>query len=203
MNFVTAILTPLALLLPSVSGDGGEAAREAAMEPAQADWAAQAPWPEDATIPWDAVPVAQGWPFREVSRSFEPDPAWQVHIEQRLTIRISPRAPMPERPEVMMMMPQGEVGPRFVERRIGSCLPISRIIGVQPNGGSSLILFLTGNRMISSQLERGCRSRDFYSGFYLAPSQDGQLCVDRDQLQSRNGASCKLTRIRQLVETGN
>jgi hypothetical protein len=58
-------------------------------------------------------------------------------------------------------------------------------------------------RIVQARLERACRARDFYSGFYLARSSDGKLCVDRDTLQSRSGANCKLTRFRQLVEVGN
>ena len=63
------------------------------------------------------------------------------------------------------------------------------------------MLYLRDRRLIAAELERSCRARDFYSGFYLAKTSDGKLCVDRDTLLSRNGMNCKLTRIRQLVET--
>ena len=53
--------------------------------------------------------------------------------------------------------------------------------------------------VVSGLLERACRARDFYSGFYLARNVDGKLCVDRDMLLSRSGANCRLTQIRQLV----
>ena len=53
------------------------------------------------------------------------------------------------------------------------------------------------------ELERACSARDYYSGFYVQRTSDGQICVDRDTLQSRTGASCKLSRLRELVETGN
>jgi hypothetical protein len=49
-------------------------------------------------------------------------------------------------------------------------------------------------------LNRACRARDFYSGFYVERASDGRICVDRDTLLSRSGANCKLTRIRQLVD---
>jgi hypothetical protein len=73
---------------------------------------------------------------------------------------------------------------------------------VQPDRGSRLILYMRDRRMLSATLERACRARDFYSGFYVDRTNDGQLCVDRDTLLSRSGANCKLTRIRQLIETG-
>ena len=83
---------------------------------------------------------------------------------------------------------------------MGKCLAVSGIAGVQSGGGSRLILFMRDRRIVSASLERACRARDFYSGFYLSQSEDGRLCVDRDTLLSRSGANCKLTRLRQLVE---
>ena len=97
-------------------------------------------------------------------------------------------------------LPNSTTAPRFEERRIGKCLPVSGIAGVQTNGEEGLLLYLRDRRMVSASLERSCRSRDFYSGFYVARNGDGRLCVDRDSLQSRSGANCKLTRIRELVE---
>jgi hypothetical protein len=83
---------------------------------------------------------------------------------------------------------------------MGRCVSVSNISGVQPDNGGRLILFLRDRRMVSAVLERACRARDFYSGFYIERTTDGQLCVDRDTLLSRSGANCKLTRIRQLVD---
>jgi hypothetical protein len=117
-----------------------------------------------------------------------------------MTIRISPR-PSPVRPNMLVDLPGREISPRFLERKIGKCLPVSGIAGVQPNGGSRLLLFMRDQRIVSAELERACRARDFYSGFYLSRSTDGRLCVDRDTLLSRSGANCRLSRIRQLVET--
>ncbi|HKX80612.1 MAG TPA: hypothetical protein VJM34_19065 [Novosphingobium sp.] len=165
MSFAAALLTPLALLLPS------EGAGEAGAD----------------------------FDFPSVAAEAEPPVVYQVRIEQRMTIRISPR-PSTIMPNVLMSLPSNEVGPQFEERKIGSCVDISRISGVQTNGNRSLILFMRDRRMVSAQLEKTCRARDFYSGFYLAPSQDGKLCIDRDTLQSRSGANCRLTRIRRLVE---
>ena len=142
---------------------------------------------------------APEWPLG-IAHSFEPDSAHQVRIEQRMTIRIAPRAAMPIRRDMFAPMPDGEMRPRFTERKMGKCVPVAGIAGVRPNGGSSLILYMRDRRMVSAALDRTCRARDFYSGFYLSDSSDGMLCVDRDMLQSRSGATCKLSRIRQLVE---
>ena len=50
-----------------------------------------------------------------------------------------------------------------------------------------------------SALERACNVRDYYSGFYIARHEDGQLCARRDLLQSRSGASCKAAQLSRLV----
>ena len=49
-----------------------------------------------------------------------------------------------------------------------------------------------------AQLEKACSARDFYSGFYVEPSRDGNLCVSRDELQSRSGAKCELSALHRL-----
>jgi hypothetical protein len=53
--------------------------------------------------------------------------------------------------------------------------------------------------MLSAELEKACRARDFYSGFYVDRNADGQLCVDRDRLHSRSGSDCSVSRLRELV----
>jgi hypothetical protein len=139
--------------------------------------------------------------FREVVERFRLQPQSQVRIEQHMTIRIAPQSrPVTLPPRFMLDMQQREAPPRFVERNIGRCVSVANISGVQPDEGSRLILFLRDRRMISAMLDRACRARDFYSGFYVERASDGRICVDRDTLLSRSGANCKLTRIRQLVD---
>lgn len=143
-------------------------------------------------------PAEDAGPFRATTVGFRPRPAMQVRIEQQMIIRVTPHA-RPALPNMLMTVPPREAAPRYVERKIGKCLPVGAIAGVQVYDSSRLLLFLRDRRMISASLERTCRSRDFYSGFYLSPSADRQLCVERDSLHSRSGANCKLTKIRQLV----
>jgi hypothetical protein len=207
MSYSSILFAPLMVLLPAAgtvdarSDITGETVtiesevvvpRDAA--PAERYGRAQASEPSEAAVPADT-------PFRLVVESFRAQDANQVRIEQQMTIRISPR-PAPVRPNMLMDLPGREVGPRFIERKMGKCVKASRIAGVQPDGGNRLLLFMRDQRIVSAELERACRSRDFYSGFYLSRSDDGQLCVDRDTLLSRSGANCRLTRIRQLVESG-
>ncbi|MET0251588.1 MAG: hypothetical protein ABW203_05355 [Novosphingobium sp.] len=118
----------------------------------------------------------------------------QVRVEQRVVIRIAPRAASRE---VLAALPQVQP-PRYRERKIGKCLPLSGIAGVRIGNDDRLLLYMRDRRLIGANLEKACRARDFYSGFYVERSGDGQICVDRDMLLSRSGASCSVSRLRQL-----
>lgn len=124
--------------------------------------------------------------------------AQQVRIEQRVVIRITPQLPA-ARQNLMAEMPQRPSAPRFEERGKEKCVPLQDIAAVQTGSGNRLVLFLRDRRMLSVNLEKSCLARDFYSGFYVEKSKDGRLCVSRDKLQSRTGASCGVETMRQLV----
>lgn len=122
----------------------------------------------------------------------------QVRIEQRVVVRISPHSTA-QRQSLMADLPQRPLPPRFEERKMEKCLPVSGIAGVETGSGNRLLLFLRDRRVVTANLEKSCRARDFYSGFYVEPNEDGKLCVDRDKLQSRSGANCEIDRMRELV----
>jgi hypothetical protein len=194
MSFTAVLLSPFLLLFPTV---GIVEARELQDEP-RAAMGERPPGQPTATA-GPASSSAGNWIFREVAESFRVQPQNQVRIEQHMSIRISPARPT-TMPQFLLDMPQREIGPRFVERHMGRCVPIAGIAGVQPESENRLILFLRDRRMVSATLERACRARDFYSGFYVDRANDGQICANRDMLLSRSGANCKLTGLRQLVE---
>lgn len=126
------------------------------------------------------------------------DSAHQVRIERRITVRVVPLSSAP-RQSLMAEIPRPPQPTRFEERKMGKCLAIDDITGVQTGSGDRLVLFLRDRRMVSARLEKACRARDFYSGFYLERNEDGKICVDRDKLLSRAGANCELDRLRELV----
>ena len=123
--------------------------------------------------------------------------AQQVRIEQHMSIRISPGPGLPP-PELLLQLQQNAAPPRIVQRAIGKCLPVSGVSAVRVSN-NRLLLFMRDQRVVSASLEKSCRAADFYSGFYVERSADGQICADRDRLQSRSGAKCKLSKLRQLV----
>lgn len=133
----------------------------------------------------------------------QPVSAEQVSIQQRVTIRVSPRsAPMPMNPLMFDTELDAGRGPRFIERKMGDCLPIAAIAGVQAIDNSRLLLILNDRRMVTAKLEKGCQGREFYSGFIVARNSDAQICVGRDRLQSRSGMGCQVTGFRQLIQVG-
>lgn len=196
MSFTVFMFAPLVALLPVANtldprplGDS-IVRRDAILAEPQA--------PGDRLIAAEPDAAFTSAPFDRVAESFRIAAANQVRIEQRMTIRIAPR-PAPVQRNMLMDLPGRAIGPQFVERKIGKCLPVAGIAGVQADA-NRLLLFMRDQRIVSAELERACRARDYYSGFYLARSNDGRICVDRDVLLSRSGANCKLSRIRQLVE---
>lgn len=203
MSFATALLAPLALLLPAAN----------VAEPLSDATEIAAPVPLSAEAPEGrlALPMEADRPdfdeagtliFEKLAQSFRAPSQDQVRIEQRVTIRITPRAPAVQ-PNMFVDLPTRMPTPRVTERDVGHCLPIAGIAGVQASPDNRLILFMRDRRVVRGELERSCTARDFYSGFYVEQNSDGQLCVKRDTLLSRSGANCKLSKIKQLVEPGN
>jgi hypothetical protein len=184
-----AFAAPLAMLLPIGLSDGGSGtARMTAQESQKVSVAREAEAPEP------VLTLSQ-------SRS-KPQVQNQVRIQQRVIIRVAPRAQAP-RQDLLAQLPSGEIPSTYEERKMADCVEIKDIAGVQPGPDNRLILYLQDRRMVTAALERACRPRDFYSGFYIEHSDDGKLCISRDKLQSRSGASCEVQSLKRLVAVSN
>ena len=198
MSSLMAFLAPLILAAaaPQAAPSSGSVSETMPVEQSVAGW----------TIEWSygvlplpgaiAAPPQGRAVWRDMAETFRPESAEQVRIEQGLIIRITPLGPTRE---MLADLPQAPLATRFRERKVGKCVPVAAIAGVQIGGDDRLMLFMRDQRMIGASLEKACRARDFYSGFYLERNGDGQLCVDRDMIHSRSGMSCSLSRLRQLV----
>jgi hypothetical protein len=142
--------------------------------------------------------------------------AWnQVRIEQRVIIRINPRQPgrdalapqvqpmqTPMQPIVQPINPAlrpTTVQVRVRERKAGNCMSAQSIAAVQPITDGRLMFYMRDRRMLAAGLEKACSARDFYLGFYMSKTTDGQLCVGRDPIHSRAGTTCKLKDVREYV----
>ncbi len=179
-------------------------------------------WLDDSDV-WAAAAGPSGTPLL-VSRSavaagvaggladpFEADTWGQVRIEQRVIIRINPREPgrdamapqiLPMQPIVQPISPSlrpSTVQIRVRERKTGNCMPAGGIAAVQPITDGRLMFYMRDRRMLAAGLDKACSARDFYLGFYMSKTTDGQLCVGRDPIHSRAGTTCKLKDVREYV----
>jgi hypothetical protein len=191
MNSIAVLLAPIVLLLPALAVDmprPGVRADEAAHNTS------------DRQSPATGFDAAGAEPFRALQEARRPPLAGQVRIEQRVIIRIAPSSPA-VRERMLAELPRRAAG--FEERRMGGCVEIDDIAGVQPAEENRLLLFMRDRRVLTAALERTCKSEDYYSGFYLERNADGQLCPRRDQLQSRAGASCRVAQFHRLVAARN
>lgn len=200
MNSLAVLIAPLALLFPATMADVPAGSREGTAAAGQdTPRLSDVGGPASATITFD--PAGQA-PWDALFSAHQPPALGQVRIEQQIILRISPRPPV-NQSQLLSQLPQGEVATRLEERKIGSCVSASGIVGVQTGQDNRLLLFMRDRRIISAALEKACSARDFYSGFYLERNNDGRLCVKRDKLHSRAGAKCELRQIRQLVAVRN
>ncbi|WP_379921084.1 hypothetical protein [Erythrobacter sp. R86502] len=186
MDSLLAFAAPLTLLVPVLASTGDGQNRDARSAP-------RCSMADVAESPVTAAPINPLSAMRQSSISR------QVRIEQRVVVRIAPQSAVTRR-SLLADVPQRAVAPRFEERDKEKCVPLDGIAGVQTGSGNRLVLYLRDRRMISVSLEKSCRARDFYSGFYVEKNKDGRLCVDRDKLQSRTGARCEVDTMRQLVQ---
>ncbi|GAB5349417.1 hypothetical protein TMRO357_01599 [Alteriqipengyuania sp. 357] len=147
----------------------------------------------EAPIKTEATP-APGWLKAESWRADQE--ARQVRIRQQIMVRVSPRRTSSRElvADWRTMLPR-----RYVQRKIGNCIKAEEIVAVQTASSRDLVLHMADRRIIRAQLDKSCNARDYYLGFYLEPTEDGELCVNRDILKARNGAACKIGAIRQLV----
>lgn len=125
-------------------------------------------------------------------------PWQQVRIEQRLIIRITPgmgREFPPPPPPQPVVPPHGPSKPR----RGGNCVSLGSIASIRPSGvDSQIMLLLRDRRQLVANLEKSCSARDFYVGFYAEQNDDGMLCAGRDEIHSRAGATCLITRLQEM-----
>ena len=185
MHFVAAFLAPILALSAPVAPDASSSS---------------ASWPLDAPV-FSTEPPANirtdhspGW---MVSQSWRRDlEANQVRIRQQIMIRVSPRRSTTNE---LVADWRTAIPREYEQRKIGKCLPAKDSLAVQTVSSRDLVLHLSDQRMIRALLHKSCNARDFYLGFYVEPSEDGKLCVDRDLLRARSGATCKIGAIRQLV----
>jgi len=210
MTMFLDLFASIALALPGIPADALVLAPLDEALDAEDVWAA-AGLPADSPLLVKPQASAPGAAVPPGINPLSPEVWDQVRIEQRVIIRVSPRdagrdalAPqvLPMQPVVQPMVPQPRTSSmqvRVRERKAGNCMPAQGIAAVQPITDGRLMFYMRDRRMIAAGLEKACSARDFYLGFYMLKTSDGQLCVGRDPIHSRAGTTCKLKEVREYV----
>jgi len=158
-------------------------------------WGPAADTPMSSTSPESLTPISIPAPG-EATAGF-----WQVVIEQQLIIRVPAQrsslnnfsaSPAPE-----VRLRQAPV--EWKEKKAPKCVAMRNILGMQATERDSIDLITRQKQRLRAQLNRGCRGLDFYAGFYMQGTKDGQLCEDRDEIHARTGAKCQIEKFRLMV----
>ena len=114
-----------------------------------------------------------------------------VTVRQQFIVRVQ-RGPR-------LVAPAGAAPIEWQERRGPRCVSASRIAGATLLGQNSVDIILRDSSRIRARLERRCPALDYYYGFYVNATEDGQICADRDVIRSRVGGQCQIDEFRVLT----
>ena len=110
----------------------------------------------------------------------------QLSIRSRVVVRVQT--------EVVTMSPivyREKKGPR--------CLTTAAILGAAVVVPASVDFILRGGDRVRARFSASCPALAYYSGFYVAPNADGQMCAGRDSVRDRAGGECEVAKLRSLV----
>jgi len=87
---------------------------------------------------------------------------------------------------------------RWKEKKGPKCVAMRAIAGAALIGQNSVDLILRDRSRVRAKLESSCPALDYYHGFYVTPTSDGQICADRDPIRSRMGGECGIDKFKAL-----
>ncbi len=122
----------------------------------------------------------------------------QIRIERHVIVRV-PRMSMA--PGVVSTAATAAPLPpiSWTEHRAEQCVPVASLAAASITRPDSVDLVLSGGRRMRARLSDDCPALGFYSGFYLRPPADGQICAKRDSIRSRSGGECRIKGLRTLI----
>jgi hypothetical protein len=109
----------------------------------------------------------------------------QITVEQSLIVRVPRR--IPAKPL------------RWKTKKGPKCVAMSAIAGAAVVAEDAIDLVLKGGQRLRAQFSSNCPALDYYSGFYILPTDDGKICADRDMIRTRSGGQCEIERFRKLL----
>lgn len=111
----------------------------------------------------------------------------QATFRSRMVVRVQS---WPAKPPAVRALREKK-GPR--------CVPMGAVVGaaILKDGGVDFVL--RGGDRIRARLPASCPGLNYYSGFYVQPPADGQICGGRDAIRDRAGGECPIEKFRRLV----
>jgi len=109
-----------------------------------------------------------------------------VLIQQTMIVRVPNRRGAPE-----PLRWKAKKGPK--------CVAMNAIAGAAIVADDAIDLVMRGGQRLRAQFSSSCPALDYYSGFYMLPTGDGQICAERDLIRTRSGGQCEIRRFRTLV----
>jgi hypothetical protein len=111
----------------------------------------------------------------------------QLTFRSRMVVRVQS---VPAKPVVVRALREKK-GPR--------CMKTNTILAAAVLNSTGVDLVLRGGDRVRVRFAASCPGLNYYSGFYLSPSDDGQVCADRDIVRDRAGGGCAIEKFRKLV----
>ncbi|MFZ5749282.1 MAG: hypothetical protein ACOY45_16695 [Pseudomonadota bacterium] len=125
---------------------------------------------------------------------------WQdVHIRERVVIRVPRISSARSRMGFADAPVMARAPMTYVERKMRKCLKMKHIAGATVTESDSVDFVLDDGSRVRAKLGADCPALGFYSGMYIRPSKDGELCAERDAIRTRSGRECKVGQFRALV----
>jgi hypothetical protein len=109
----------------------------------------------------------------------------QIQIQRNTIIRIPPARNLPSL--------------KFKEKEAPKCIKWSQMAAAMVSSPTTIDLIIRGGTRYRVKLQKTCQAIDFYSGFYVRSTKDGQVCEDRDMIHSRSGGECGISKFKTLV----
>ncbi len=120
------------------------------------------------------------------------DRSVRATFTQRVIIRVPNMAPPPRGTKPLAQQ-------KWEERRAPRCIATERIAAAAVRDRRNIDLLTNNGERMRARLDKRCPTLDFYSGFYIRQTPDGQICADRDSIRTRSGATCEIDAFRRLV----
>jgi hypothetical protein len=112
----------------------------------------------------------------------------QLTIRQSIIVRVPATALAPNPPAI-----------RWKEKKGPRCIAMQDVAGAAIIEKDRVDLILKGGARIRAAFASSCPALDYYSGFYMVPSADADICAGRDSIHTRAGGECQIARFRKLV----